>query len=35
MANIQYNFSMEQLEKLKEVHLNRMSKCNTDVKDKY
>ena len=35
MANIQYNFSMEQLEKLKEVHLNRMSKYNTDVKDKY
>ena len=35
MGNIQYSFSMDQLEKLKEVHLNRMSKYNTDVKDKY
>ena len=35
MANIQYSFSMDQLEKLEEVHLNRMSKYNIDVKDKY
>ena len=35
MTNIQYSFSMDQLEKLEEVHLNRMSKYNTDVKDKY
>ena len=33
MGNIQYNFSMDQLEKLKEVHPNKMSKYNTDIKD--
>ena len=26
MGNIQYSFNMDQLEKLEEVHLNRMSK---------
>ena len=35
MANIQYSFSTDQLEKLEEVPLNRMSKYNTDVKDNY
>ena len=35
MGNIQYSFSMNQLEKLEEVPLNRMSQYNTDVKDKY
>ena len=35
MGNIQYSFSMNQLEKLEEVHLNRMSKYNRDVKDRY
>ena len=35
MGNLQYSFSMDQLEKLDEVHLNRMSKYNTDIKDKY
>ena len=35
MGNIHYSFSMSQLEKLEEVHLIRMSKYNTDVKDKY
>ena len=35
MGNIQYSFSMDQLEKLEEVTLNRMSQYNTDVKDNY
>ena len=35
MGNIQYSFSIDQLEKLEEIHLNRMSKYNADVKDKY
>ena len=35
MENFQYSFSMDQLEKLEEVHPNRMSKYNTDTKDKY
>ena len=35
MRNIQYSFSMDQLEKLEEVHLNKMSKYNRDVKYKY
>ena len=35
MGKIQYSFSMDQLEKLVEVHPNRMSKYNTDIKDKY
>ena len=35
MGNIHYSFSMGQLEKLEEVHLIRMSKYNTDVKDKH
>ena len=33
MANIQYSFSTDQLEKLEEVHPNRMSRYNTDIKD--
>ena len=35
MGNLQYSFSMDQLEKLDEVHPNRMSKYNTDTEDKY
>ena len=35
MGNIQDSFSIDQLEKLEEIHLNRMSKYNADVKDKY
>ena len=35
MGSIQYSFSMDQLEKLEEVPLNRMSQYNTDVKDNY
>ena len=35
IGNIQYSFSMNQLEKLEEVPLNRMSQYNTDVKDNY
>ena len=35
MGYLQYSFSMNQLEKLDEVHLNRMSKYNIDIKDKY
>ena len=35
MTKIQYGFNMDQLEKLKEVHLNWISKYNTDVKDKH
>ena len=35
MGKIQYSFSMDQLENLEEVHPNRMSKYNTDIKDKY
>ena len=35
MGKIQYSFSMDQLEKLEEVHPNRMSKYNTYIKDKY
>ena len=35
MGNIQYSFSIDQLEKLEEIHLNRMSKYNADVEDKY
>ena len=34
MGNLQYSFSMDQLEKLVEVHSNRM-RHNTDIKDKY
>ena len=34
MGNLQYSFSMDQLENL-EVHPNRMSKYKTDIKDKY
>ena len=32
---LQYSFSMDQLEKLEEVHPNRKGKYNTDIKDKY
>ena len=35
MGNFQYSSSMDQLEKLEEVHPNRMSKYNTDTKNKY
>ena len=35
IGNIQYSFNIDQLEKLEEIHLNRMSKYNVDVKDKY
>ena len=35
MGNLQYSFSMVQLEKLDEFHPNKMSKYNTDIKDKY
>ena len=35
MGNIQYNFGMDQLEKLEKAHPNRMSKYNTTIKDKY
>ena len=34
MGKLQYSCSMDQLEKLEEVHPNRMSKYNTD-KDKH
>ena len=34
IGNSQYSFSMDQLEKLEEVHPNSMSKYNTDIKDK-
>ena len=34
MSNLQYSFSMDQLEDLKEVHPNRMRKYKTDIKDK-
>ena len=29
------SFSMDQLEKLEEVHPSKLSKYNTDIKDKY
>ena len=32
---LQYSFSMDQLEKLEEVHPNRKGKYNSDIKDKY
>ena len=32
MGNIQYSFSIDQLEKLEDVHPNRTSKYNTDLK---
>ena len=32
MGNIKYSFGIDQLEK---IHPSRMSKYNTDVKDKY
>ena len=35
MGNLQYSFSMDQLETLEEVHPNRMSKYKTDIKHKY
>ena len=35
MGNLQYSFSMDQLENLEEVHPKRMSKYKTDIKDKY
>ena len=35
MENLQYSFSMNELEKLEEVYPNRMGKYNTDIKDKY
>ena len=35
MGNLQYSFSMDQLENLEEVHPNRMSKYKTDIKDEY
>ena len=35
MGKLQYSFSMNELEKLEEVHPNRMGKYNTDIKDKY
>ena len=34
-GNLQHSFSMDQLEKLEEVHPNGMVKYNTDIKDKY
>ena len=34
MGNLQYSFSMDQLEKLEEVHSSRM-RYSTDIKDKY
>ena len=35
MGNLQYSFSMDQLENLEEVYPNRMSKYKTDIKHKY
>ena len=35
MENLQCSFSMDQLEKLEEGHPYRISKYNTDIKDKY
>ena len=35
IGNLQYSFSMDQLENLEEVRPNRMSKYKTDIKDKY
>ena len=35
MGNLQYSFSMDQLENLEEVHPNRMSKYKTGIKHKY
>ena len=35
MGNLQYSFSIDQLENLEEVRPNRMSKYKTDIKDKY
>ena len=35
MGNIRYSFGMDQLEKLEKIRLSRMSKYNTDIKDKY
>ena len=34
IGNLQYSFSIAQLEDLKDVHPNRMSKYKTDIKDK-
>ena len=35
MGNIKYSFGMDQLGKLEKIRLSRMSKYNTDIKDKY
>ena len=35
MGNLQYSFSMHQLEKLEEAHRNIMGKYNTYIKGKY
>ena len=35
MENLQYIFSMDQLEELEEVNPNRTGKYNTDIKNKY
>ena len=35
MRNLQYSFSVYQLEKLEEANRNSMGKYNTDIKGKY
>ena len=35
MGNIKYSFGMDQLGKPEKIRLSRMSKYNTDIKDKY